>query len=142
MHPPELKAIEMRNRSARSRQGTTAVEVAICLPVLFMFLFGCYELSRCNMLLHAAESAAYEGARVGIVPGATPEKIEDAVSFVLASVGAANFDVQITPATITSETEKVLVEVELDLGANTSMPQFFIKNSRLRGECELTRETL
>ena len=132
----------MRIRIARKRQGTTTVEVAICLPVLFMFLFSAYELSRCNMLLHAAESAAYEGARVGIVPGATKEKIEDAVAFVLVSVGATNFNVNITPEVIDLGTEKVKVEVELNLSDNTAMPQMFIDDLRLRGECELTREAL
>ncbi len=132
----------MRTKIAGKRQGTTTVEVAICLPILFMFLFGAYELSRCNMLLHAAESAAYEGARVGIVPGATKEKIEDAVTFVLVSVGATNFDVTVTPEVIGLDTEKVRVEVELDLGDNTAMPQLFIDDLQLRGECELTREAL
>jgi len=132
----------MNKRLAKRRPGTTTVEVAICLPLLFAFLFGAYELSRCNMLLHAAESAAYEGARVGIVPGATKEKIEDAVAFVLTSVGATKFDVTVTPAVIKSDTRKVTVEVELDLGKNTTMPQLFIDDLRLRGACELSRETL
>ena len=132
----------MTYKVSQQRRGATAVEVAICLPLLFIFLFGAYELSRCNMLLHAAESAAYEGARVGIVPGSTKEKIENAVSFVLSSVGATNFNVTVTPDVIQSDTEKVRVEVELDVQKNTSMPQFFVDEMRLRGECELTREVL
>ena len=51
-----------------NRRGALTVEVAICLPLLLITLFGLYELSRANMIRHAVESAAYEGARSGILP--------------------------------------------------------------------------
>ena len=68
------------------RLGATAVEFALTLPILFLLLFACYEMGRANMLAHATESAAYEAARVGIVPGVTPDEISNAAEYVLASV--------------------------------------------------------
>lgn len=94
------------------------------------------------MLRHACESAAYEGARVGIVPGVTIEKIEDAVGFVMGSVGASNYEVTVTPSVIKANTKTVTVAVEADLRRNSIMSQLFIKDLRLRGVCELTREVL
>ena len=125
-----------------TRRGVTTVEVAFCLPLLFLFLFASFELASANMLQHACESAAYEGARAGIVPGATAEKIEDSVRFVMASVGAANFDVRVSPKNIKADTAKVLVEVECDLRDNSIMSQLFIKDLKLFGTCEMTREVL
>ena len=94
------------------------------------------------MMQHACESAAYEGARVGIVPGVTIERIENAVGFVMGSVGVSTYEVRVSPNKIKDDTEKVTVEVEADLRKNSIMSQLFIKDLRLRGVCELTREVL
>ncbi|MBX3440075.1 MAG: pilus assembly protein, partial [Planctomycetaceae bacterium] len=56
------------------RGGATTVELAIVLPVLFLFVFSAIEFSRLNMLRHLASVAAYEGARQGIVLGATADE--------------------------------------------------------------------
>lgn len=132
----------MKRNHLNFRSGVTTVEVAFCLPLLFLFLFASFELASANLLQHACESAAYEGARVGIVPGAKVERIEDAVEFVMSSVGAVNFDVIVTPNDIKADTEKVLVEVECELRENSIMSQLFIRNLRLKGTCEMTREVL
>ncbi len=138
--------INLRNRRPNrthpgTRLGTTTVEVAICLPVLFIFLFGCYEVARANMIIHAAESAAYEAARTGIVPGTTQEQIEDSAAFVLRSVGVSNFTVNVTPGTIVNSTEKVKVKVTIPLRTNTVLTSLFVKDPVFVGECELKRES-
>ncbi len=126
----------------RRRQGSLTVEVAICLPILLMILFACYEMAHANMLLHATESSAYEGARVGIIPGATSEKIETAVGGVLRSVGINHFKIKVQPDKIKADTESVKVEVTVPFRANTSIPSFFVKDPKFLGQCELSRETL
>jgi Flp pilus assembly protein TadG len=131
------------NRNARlRRQGSLTVEVAVCLPLLLTVLFASYELAHANMLLHATESAAYEGARVGIIPGASSDKIEAAVEGILNSVGVHNFEVKVKPKKIKSDTKSVKVELTVPFRANTSIPPFFVKEPRFHGECELSRETL
>ena len=47
----------------RSRRGATAVEVAIVLGLVFVFLFGIFEYGRYLMVLNLAEYATREGAR-------------------------------------------------------------------------------
>ncbi|MFK7767140.1 MAG: TadE/TadG family type IV pilus assembly protein [Mariniblastus sp.] len=126
----------------QERRGALTVEVALCLPILLMTLFGCFELAHANMLLHATESAAYEGARIGIIPGATEQKIQDAASGVLRTVGINNFTITVTPSVITTETEAVSVNIEVPFRGNTSLPTFFITNPVFRGNCELSREIL
>lgn len=129
-------------RSNRGRCGSLTVEVALCLPILLMVLFGCYEMARANLLLHASEGAAYEGARVGIIPGATHDKIEDAAGSVLRSIGINHFTITVSPDVISADTEKVEVEVAVPFRPNTLFPEYFVPDPTFRGKCELSRETL
>ena len=122
------------------RRGGVTVEVALCLPVLILILFACYELARTNMILHATESAAYEGARTGIIPGATPEKIERSAEFILRTVGINDFDVEVIPAVIQRDTENVEVIVRVPVANNLSIPRLFVKEPTFKGACKLTRE--
>lgn len=94
------------------------------------------------MIQHGTESAAYEAARRGIVPGATQASIEDSARFVLSSIGISEFDVTIDPPVITNTTERVSVEVTVPFRANTNIPAFFLADPRFRAVCELGRETL
>ncbi len=132
----------MFRKLKKRSQGVVTVEVALCLPVLMAILMGSYELARANMMMHSTESAAYEGARVGIIPGATPESVRTAVAGVLRSVGVKTFDVQISPTVITNQTEDIEVEVSVPLRANLALPTFFIQDPTFRGTCTLKRETL
>jgi Flp pilus assembly protein TadG len=134
--------MKKRNRSNQKRGGALTVEVAIVLPILLTFLFACYELSRANMIRHGTESAAYEGARTGIVPGATQQSIENSTAFVLRSIGISDFTVTVTPAVITNTTETVTVEVAVPFRTNTNIPEFFVGDPTFRATCTLGRETL
>ena len=122
------------------RTATLAVEMALCLPILLMLLFGSYELARANMILHSTESAAYEGARTGIIPGATQEKIRESIRVLLIAVGIKNFTVNIDPPVIDETTENVSVTVLVPFRENMFVPAFFIKDPTFRGRCQLSRE--
>jgi Flp pilus assembly protein TadG len=137
-----LSAAHIKSKlTAKSeRAGVLTVEMAICLPLLFLFLFACYEIAHANMLMHATESAAYEAARIGIVPGTKNDKIEDAAKFVLNSVGINDFTMTMTPTTITSSTPRVKIEINVPFRNNTSIPQIFVQSPVFHGECELSRE--
>ena len=121
--------------------GALSVEFAMCVPVLFSLLFGCYELARANLMQHAAESAAYEGARVGIIPGATEDEIRAATEFVLTSVGVSVFTIN-TQQTVTEEdVEQVTVEIQVPFDENFQLGTFFVNDPTFRGQCTLVRET-
>ncbi|MEM7454158.1 MAG: TadE family protein [Planctomycetota bacterium] len=135
-----ISNLKKQRRSSR-RKGATTVEMAFCLPVLFLFLFASYEMARANMMLHAAESAAYEGARTGIVPGASQQSIEDSVAFVMNSVGASDFDVAVTPSVIQRDTETVRVEVSVSLRDNTILSGIFLQDPVFVGATEMKRES-
>ena len=81
-----------------------------------------------------------EGARRGILPGATSENCQTSAEGVLDIVGVQGYDVTIEPSTITDDTEFVTVTVEIDLLSNAlPMSQFILGNTYHR-EITLQRE--
>lgn len=126
--------------SKNTRAGSLSIEIALCLPILLMVLFGSYELARANMILHSTESAAYEGARTGIIPGATPEKVRESARVLLTAVGINNFTVNVDPQVIDETTEVVSVTVLVPFRENMSFPAFFMQDPTFRGNCQLSRE--
>ena len=133
--------LQRRLRSKTSR-GAVAVEFAICVPLLFTLLFGCYEMSRANLMKHAAESAAYEGARIGIIPGATEAEIREACDFVMTSVGVQTFTID-TRNTVSDadNSEFVTVEIQIPFQENFQLGTFFIEDPTFLGTCTLRRES-
>ena len=131
---------QSKKRIGPGRNGALTVEVAMCLPLLILLLFGCYELTKTSMILHATQSAAYEGARVGIVPGATPEKIDAAVGYVLGTMGVVDYEIETVPAVIERDTEQIEVIIRVPLRDNLSLPSLFVENPTFVGNCTLFRE--
>lgn len=129
-----------RIRLRRPRRGATVVELAMCMPILFLLLFGCYEFARTNMMRHAINAAAYEGARTGITPGATVADVEASANFILSTVGVRNFQIEVTPDPIELRSKRVSVAIRLNVSDNATIPMLYNKNTQLVGECALKRE--
>lgn len=129
-----------KKRIGSERNGALTIEVALCLPLLILLLFGCYELTRTSLILHATQSAAYEAARVGIVPGTTEERMEVAAGFVLRTMGVGEFTIETVPAVIERDTPQVQVIVRVPVNDNLNVPKLFIDNPTFVGTCTLSRE--
>jgi Flp pilus assembly protein TadG len=136
------KSAKRAKRHRFQRSGLTVVELAITLPVLFLILFASYELCRANLLRHVARAAAYEGARIGILPGADANEVKTSVRRVLATVGVHGANITVTPPNIQARTPTVQVDVEIDARTNFLFAPFFFRNATFAGDCTLTREVL
>ena len=112
----------------------------MCLPVLMLLIFGCYEFAKVNMTRNTVQAAAYEGARTGIVPGATVADVEASARFVLTTTGITNYSIQVTPNPIPLRSRQVTVEITVAPRDNTLAPMVFSNSIQLRGECSLERE--
>ena len=122
-----------------ARRGATTVELAMVLPVLFLVVVGAFEFSRLNMLKHLATVAAYEGAREGIIIGATAADVETQVNGVLAAGGIIDASVTTTPATITAATTEVQVQVSIPVDGNFWVLPAYASGS-VTGSCRLSTE--
>jgi Flp pilus assembly protein TadG len=125
---------------AACRSGAVAVEFAICAPILLMFFFASLEFSRVNMIRQSVENAVYEGARRGIVPGATAENCREAAQVVLNSISARDADIDVTPATITPNTDEVTVTISVPIDTNSWVIPVFFDGRSVTGTMTLKRE--
>ncbi|MCH5375244.1 MAG: pilus assembly protein, partial [Planctomycetes bacterium] len=93
------------------RRGAAALEFAAVAPVILLMFFAAFEFSRLNMIRHTTEVAAFEGARRGILPGATTAAVRKRVGEVLGAIGAQAETINIEPAVLTRSADKITVEV-------------------------------
>ena len=129
-------------QSARNRRGATAVEFALTSGILFAFLLASLEFTRAFTMLHSADNAVYEGARRGIVPGATAAAVRTEATEIMTLVGARNIDVTVDPATITNDTKEVTVAIEVPMNRNSFIAPFLFRNRVIQSEITMKREEL
>jgi Flp pilus assembly protein TadG len=75
--------VRRRDQGVRGERGAAAVEFAIVLPLLSMFLFGIIQFSLTFNRQQALHAAAREGGRVAALPTSTQDDIEEAVDAAL-----------------------------------------------------------
>jgi Flp pilus assembly protein TadG len=91
------------------------VEFAFTAPIFFLFIFGCVEFARVHMIQAAIENAAFEGARRGIIPGATSANCEASTSTLLNYAGLQDATITVSPTVIDVTTEEVSVTVDVPM---------------------------
>ena len=130
-------------KSQRQRQGAVTVEMAIAVPILFLMVFAALEFCGMNVIRHSVDNAAYEGARRGIVPGATVADIEAQANLIMAAAGATNVVVDVNPPVIDVDTEELTVTITVPVVGNGWIsPIFFSRDDVLVGTCRMLREEL
>lgn len=136
--PSKHKPAKARVR--RTRRGATLVEFAFAAPILIVFSLTLIELARLFTIQNTVENAAMEGARRGIVPGASASSAQQAATDVLTAVRISNSRVVIVPAVLTPTTPTVTVTVNAPIAGNTWIPSRFFKGTNLSKTITLTRE--
>ena len=135
---PHRRASSMS--TGRNRRGATAVEFAMVAPIVFMLLFGALELSHANMVLNTAEAAAYEGARIGIVPGANAADCQAAAKRILDLCKIENATITVVPAVIDNATQTVTINIDVPYNSNAVTVPVFTQQLRIQRSCKLSRE--
>ena len=113
------------------------MEVAVVAPTLFLFVLGCVELSRFNMIRHAADNAAYEAARHVIVPGGSVAEAEQHALAALGAAGVNTATITVEPTEIEETTPTVTVTVDVPASANSWGVLWFSKNQVVSRRCTL-----
>jgi len=116
------------HRANRSRNGTAAVELAVCLPFLMIISIGSIEATNAIFLTQRLTSAAYEGARTAITPGQTTAGATAAANSVITQFGISGATVSITPTVTTSMTTgtQITVKVTAPFSSNSYMQPFIV----------------
>jgi len=134
-----MKRFSLQKPKPSKRRGATAVEFALAAPILFTFVFLSVEFARANMIFNTIENAAYEGARRGVVPGATKDDCDTAAQTLLDIVGIQNSTVTTTP--IDENTTEVTVTVDVPMTtSNGYVASKFFLGETLTATVTLPRE--
>jgi Flp pilus assembly protein TadG len=100
------------------RQGATTVELAVVLPVFLLVIFAFFELGHALMIDSIAENAAYEGARRGVVPGATQETAQKAAEDIATASSLRAANVEVETVTLNSRVSGIRVTVNAPMSEN------------------------
>lgn len=118
-----------RAGAAATRRGAAATELAMCLPLLALLLFG--SIQACDMiyLKHGATAAAYEGSLELAKRSATNDTVIARTRQLLAVRGVNGAAVRILPAGSDVATSprgtRLTVEVAAPVRSNLSLSGFF-----------------
>jgi Flp pilus assembly protein TadG len=77
----------LHRKSAKRRAGAHTVEMAMVLPVFFLFFFGLLEASRGLMVSSLMVNASRVGCRTATLPGKTNGDVTAAIDSALAAQG-------------------------------------------------------
>ncbi len=105
-------------RRSMSRRGASTVEMALVAPLLFLVVFGIFEIAIGYMAHHLIQDAARQGCRVGICYGSSNTTVRSRVNLLLQAEH------------ITGATTKILVNnVEADVAAARTGDQITVQIS-------------
>lgn len=155
---------QQTSRHRLRRRGSSAVEVALTLPIFIMFLAALMEFGHVFMVSHMLKTAAKSGARYGSTEGASVAQVTARVQqIVSAAFPSANatiivrdaslFDnANVTPSSINynslptinlNEIEQghlFIVQVTVPYDAVALLPPFWVKGRTVTGQSVLRHE--
>lgn len=129
-------------KQQNQRRGAVSVEMAVVLPIFFLFLFAAVEFGRMNMIRHTVDNAAYEAARTAIVPGGDAATAEEVGQEILTAIGARDITINVVPSVITDDTPEVTVTVICPCDQNSYIFPAFFRGRNLTGVTTLSRERI
>jgi len=103
-------------------------------------LYAALELGHANMVYNAVEAACYEGARVGIVPGASAAECQSAAQRILDLSNVRGATVTVTPGNLNTTTDTIRVNIAVPYAGTAIIPPTFTRLLNVDRGCELVRE--
>lgn len=126
----------------QSRSGVAVSELAVCLPVVVLVVFGTIEICSMIFLTQSLRVCAYEGARVALVPGAQAGNVEGSCQAFLTSRGIKSTTLSIVPRDFHRRPygTTVTVSVTADCAANSLLPPWFYAGRTVNGTVRMMVE--
>ena len=158
-----MRPFRLTSGNPSQRRGTTAVEVAVTLPVFIAFTVGLMECSHAMMIVDSLDSAARQAARYGSVDGistaqttaravAVMAKSTRVVPTVLVKDGSVFDSASFNPSTINyaslpnkelstaQDDQMFIVRLSVPYNSVALLPPFWIKNVTLTGQAVMRHE--
>lgn len=133
-----MRLLPRQRRKPVRNRGAFTVEVAICIPIAFLVIFGIVEFARVGQVSNAAAFASYQGCRRGIVTGATATDVKSAAQAVLDSMSIPKATIIVTPSVITKSTTAVTVIVSVPMNSASWIAPVYTKDFTISKGCSMT----
>ena len=131
------------SRSAnQKRRGIAAMEFAVCLPILLVLVIGTIEACSMIYLKQSMSTAAYEGARASLKPGATTTEVTDACNRILTPRKVAGATITVSPTGFTTQPAQTWITVRITAngGANSVVAGWFYDSLTIDGQATMMKE--
>ncbi len=124
------------------RRGAAAVEFALVLPILLLFIGGSVEIGRAVMVQHVLEESARAGCRVASMDNGTRQDVLDIVDHAMRLGGCPEYTVTMDPDPPINllQFEHVMVSVIVDYGDVGWLDFGFMSGMQLTGVCVMPAE--
>lgn len=109
---------EPARRSSRHRTGAAAVELAVCLPVIVVLVFGALEGANVMFCRQAMVQAAYESCKHASRPDGTTSQADTLAREVLRARRINSANIAITPGNVATAAPGQEVRVQITVSTN------------------------
>ena len=125
------------------RKGTAAVEFAVVAPVLLLLVVGTIEATSMIYLTQSVKIAAYEGARVALVPQSNSNNVIGACNQILEARDVQGAVVTVTPSNIAAQPYGTYIQVKVTVpyDDNSPLASWFYSGRMLTGQVEMMKES-
>lgn len=132
------------HKGIRSEKGSATLEFAVVLPAILLILVSIIEFGRVFMVYQMVTSAAREGARMAVLPGADNAKVMERINEELTHAGLAADSVTFTPADVETadQNDPVTVQVQINYESIAMVPGFIpgLSGLTLQGSVVMRKE--
>ena len=135
-----LHNLNCQRRTICLRRGATAIEFALCVPILITFVFGIIEFSRMAQVQHTVREAALEGARAGVALDAVTADVVNQATKITSASRIVNPTITVSPSPIAYTSPTISVTVSANSGQNCWLLRFFTASQPITGTITMTRE--
>ncbi len=132
-----------RMRRRKNQRGAAVVELAVCLPVIFLLLMASLELCTKIYLQESLLTAAYEAANVAARGGETTATATARASAILSSRNVAGFAITISPSPEScSKGTTMVITVTAPSSSNSVVPVQKFNTGTLQAQVRAVKEDI
>lgn len=132
----------LNHSDQRERRASATVELAVCLPVIVLLVFGGVEASHMIFLRQTMTQAAYAGARIAARNDSTNADVESVAQSVLTLRNIQGASISVSPEATEERArgENLTVTVSAPCNANSAGPSWFFRNQSLTTTVTMVKE--
>lgn len=142
-YPTQRKRQFRKTALADQRQGVATVELAVCLPVIVLLIFGSIQACDLIYLRHGVTTAAYEGSleasRIDATTATVKARIDQVLVFRGVKDGTSSIQASANEIANLAGGEPMTITVSAPVGRNMMLSGFFLLPSTITVDFVCTR---